>query len=562
MIRPVKLLILMLSVVGLLISQPNQPFQNGMVVSANILASEIGVAIMQEGGNAFDAAVATGFALAVVYPRAGNIGGGGFLVAHLANGKALTLDFRETAPLLAREKMYQDSCGAVIKDLSLYTHRAVAVPGTVDGLLCAFHDYGSGKVSLQKILTPAINLAQAGFPISDQLAESLNKKKSFFEKDKGTAAIFVRQDGQPWSAGQVLIQDDLATTLSRIAKNGRAGFYSGKTADLIQAEMQFNNGVLSDFDLKHYSSIYREPLCGTYKAYEIMTMGLPSSGGIILIEMLNMLETFAIDTMEWNGRAYVHLLTEVARRSYADRAEHLGDPDFWDVPINMLIDKDYARSRASSIDLYKASRSEDIYAGQVQYESGETTHYSVIDNEGNCVAVTTTLNTGFGSGIVVDGAGFLLNNEMDDFSIKPGEPNYYGLIGNKANAIRPGKRPLSSMTPTIIFDNNTPFLIIGTPGGATIINTVLQVFLNVALHGMNISAAVAAPRVHSQWLPDTIMKEPKSISASVESQLRNLGHAIIIHPWITFGSANGILIRPAGYYGGADPRSANAVAGY
>ena len=413
-----------------------------------------------------------------------------------------------------------------------------------------------------EILTPSIKLAENGFPISSHLAESLNNKKSLFEQDNGSAALFIRHNGRPWSTGQVLKQIDLANTLKRIAKNDRDGFYSGITAELIKAEMQSNNGLITDLDLNQYSSIYRKPLRGTYKDFEIMTMGLPSSGGVILIEMLNMLETLGIDTLGWNSSDYVHRLTEVARRSYADRAEHLGDPDFWDVPVKMLVDKHYAISRTTSIDLQKASKSTDIYAGEVQSESSETTHYSIVDREGNCVAVTTTLNTGFGSGMIVDGAGFLLNNQMDDFSTKPGVPNYYGLIGNKANAIQPGKRPLSSMTPTIIFDNNTPFLIIGTPGGSTIINTVLQVFLNVALHGMNVSDAVAAPRVHSQWFPDTIMKESESVSVSVESELRNMGHDIITHPWITFGSANGILIGPDGYYGGADPRSDNAAQGY
>jgi gamma-glutamyltranspeptidase/glutathione hydrolase len=562
MFRLLKLLIITLSVVEILLPQDNTAYQNGVVVSANANASQIGVDIMRAGGNAIDAAVATGFALAVVHPRAGNIGGGGFLVARLANGAVITLDFREKAPAQAYETMYQDTSGNVIKNLSLYTHQAVAVPGTVDGLLRIFGDYGSGNVSLQDILLPAIKIAEKGFFLSTRMAESLNSKSSLFLNDKGSSEIFIRGDKEPWVAGQLLIQRDLANTLRLIAQHGREGFYGGQTADHILAEMQSNHGLFTAADLAQYSSIYREPVKGTFNNYDIFTMGLPSSGGVILIEMLNMLENFKLDSIAWNSSPYIHILTEIARRAYADRAEYLGDPDFWDAPTDILLDKNYARARAADIDLHKAIGSQDISTGTLQYESNETTHYSAVDRRGNCVAVTTTLNTGFGSGITVDGAGFLLNNEMDDFSVKPGVPNYYGLIGNKANAVAPGKRPLSSMTPTIIFQDENPFLLLGTPGGSTIMTTVLQVFLNMALHKMSLNDAISAPRVHSQWLPDQIMQEPEAISPLVETELIDLGHEIIIHPWTTFGQANCILIGSKGYYGGADPRGDNAVAGY
>lgn len=359
------------------------------------------------------------------------------------------------------------------------------------------------------------------------------------------------------------IQKDLAKTLQRIAKYDLDGFYSGKTAELIVKEMKEGNGLITLKDLDSYSPKLRAPIIGTYKNYKIISMGPPSSGGILLVQMLNMSESFVLDTLDFDSADYIHLLTEIERRAYADRAEHIGDSDYWAVPIEMLTSKNYARERIQNIPMRKATQSTEVFAGEPSaYESRETTHYSVIDKDGNAVSVTTTLNTGFGAGILVEGAGFLLNNEMDDFSAKPGSPNVFGLVGNKANAISPNKRPLSSMTPTIVLKNDKPFIIIGSPGGSTIITTVLQIVLNIIEHEMDIYEAVAAPRVHSQWLPDVIITEPDAISNSVRKELESRGHKIIPYKWGYIGSANGILINEDRYYGAPDPRNENSAVGY
>jgi gamma-glutamyltranspeptidase/glutathione hydrolase len=535
--------------------------KNGMVVSGSQTASQVGVEIMKSGGNAIDAAVATGFALAVTYPQAGNIGGGGFLVAHFTDGRNITIDFRETAPAAAYRDMYLDENGEVINDMSLKSHRAVAVPGSVAGLITAWRQYGSGNISLKKLLKPAITLAKNGFPISDKFAQSLNSHQSLFKKDNGASTVFIRADGNLWKADDLLIQNDLAKTLQRIANYDIDGFYAGKTADYIVREMEAGNGLITLEDLETYSPKLRAPINGTYKNYDIVSMGPPSSGGILLIQMLNMLENYALGSLDFNSADYIHLLTEIERRAYADRAEHLGDSDFWEVPIEMLISKNYAIERARNISMQKVTPSVEVFAGDPpSYESPETTHYSVIDKNGNAVSVTTTLNESFGSGILVEGAGFFLNNEMDDFSVKPGTPNIFGLVGNKANAISPNKRPLSSMTPTIILKDNQPFFIIGSPGGSRIITTVLQVILNIIEHDMTITDAVSAPRTHSQWLPDVIMTEPEALSDSVRKELEFRGHKFITRKYI--GSANGILIKEDGYYGGPDPRWENSAIGY
>lgn len=535
--------------------------KNGMVVSASQLASQVGIDIMKSGGNAIDAAVATGFALAVTHPSAGNIGGGGFLVAHLADNRDITIDFRETATLAAHRDMYLDKNGEVIKDMSLRSHRAVSVPGSVAGLLTAWRYYGSGNISLKQLIKPAIKLAKIGFPTTERFAKSLNNSRNLFQKNDGARKVFIRADGKPWQTDDLLIQKDLAKTLQRIAKYELDGFYNGKTAELIVKEMKEGNGLITLKDLKSYCPKLRVPLTGTYKNYDIISMGPPSSGGILLIQMLNMLENFELNSLKFNSTDYIHLLTEIERRAYADRAEHIGDSDYWTVPIEMLTSKDYARERIMNISMHKASQSAEVFAGNpTAYESRETTHYSVIDKDGNAVSVTTTLNTSFGSGILVDGAGFFLNNEMDDFSAKPGTPNIFGLVGNKANAISPYKRPLSSMTPTIVLKNDKPFIIVGSPGGSRIITTVLQVILNIIEHDMDIYKAVSAPRVHSQWLPDIIMTEPEAISDSVRIELESRGHKIILRDYI--GSANGILINEDGYYGGPDPRRENSTVGY
>ncbi|MFQ6613123.1 MAG: gamma-glutamyltransferase, partial [Fidelibacterota bacterium] len=418
-------------------------------------------------------------------------------------------------------------------------------------------------ISRRTLLSPAIRLAEKGFPLSHYEAERLNRNADLFKKNSAAAAIFIRQDNKPWKAGDLLKQRDLANTLKRIAKNGRAGFYEGKTADFIVAEMRTDNGLITYQDLANYASKYRSPVTGSFHDYEIISMGPPSSGGVLLINMLNMLEQFQLDSIAWNSSDYVHLLTEVERRAYADRAEYLGDPDFWSNPLEMLTSKDYARERVTDISMSVATPSVRIHPGNTKaYESRETTHYSVVDQAGNAVSVTTTLNLGYGNGVIVNGAGFFLNNEMDDFSIKPGVPNIFGLVGNKANAIQAGKRPLSSMTPTIVLKNNQPFMIIGSPGGSTIITTTLQCILNVTIFGMNIQEAVSAPRFHSQWLPDVIMIEPRGLSDDTIRNLEQRGHKIIPYKWGYIGQANGIIIKNNGIEGGADSRGENTALGY
>jgi len=537
--------------------------KNGMVVSASRLASDAGVNILKKGGNAIDAAVATGFTLAVTHPQAGNIGGGGFLVAHTAYGESFSLDFREMAPSMAHRDMYLDDSSNVVPGLSLYSHMAAGTPGSVDGLLRIWRDHGSGNISLRQLLLPAIQLAERGFSISYGFARVLNVFHDFFINDDGAKAVFIKKNGEPWRAGDKLVQRDLARTLKLISRKGRAGFYEGKTAQLIKREMAEGNGFITKDDLDNYRSVYRTVVTKNFKDLDIVSMGPPSSGGVLLIQMLNMLEQYPLDTLGWNSSDYIHLLTEIERRAYADRAEHMGDPDFWEVPVSMLVSKEYAFERIQNISMEKATKSSVVKAGDpLAYESRETTHYSVIDKNGNAVSVTTTLNTGFGCGVLVEGAGFFLNNEMDDFSAKPGTPNIFGLIGNEANAIQPYKRPLSSMTPTIVLKNGEPFLIIGTPGGSTIITTVMQIILNVAIHGMDIQEAVSVPRVHSQWLPDAIIVEQRSLSKDVEQNLINRGHTIRPYRWSTIGQANGIMIGEKGFYGGADPRGENATEGY
>ena len=540
--------------------------QNGMVVSTSRQASQVGIDILDKGGNAVDAAVAVGFTLAVTSSSNGNIGGGGFMVARLSDETTFTLDYREMAPQAAFKDMYLDSVGNVIKGKSTRTHFASGVPGSVDGLLKAWSDYGSGNISINQLIGPAIKYAEQGFKLSKYEAKRFNNRKSFLSKHPETKRIFTRED-RKWKAGDIFYQKDLAETLKRIVEKGRDGFYLGRTAELIVAEMDNVGGWISLDDLKNYSSKYREPFYGQFNDFKIISMGPPSSGGILLVLMLNMIgEIFKgnandLDNLKFNSSDYVHLITEVERRAYADRATHLGDDDFWDVPTSMLLSKKYAQKRVKDIDLSQASLSKVIKAGNSKgNESEETTHYSVVDKDGSAVSVTTTINSGYGSGITVTGAGFILNNEMDDFSSKPGVPNMFGLLGNEANAIQPSKRPLSSMTPSIILKDNKPFLILGTPGGSTIITTVLQNFLNVALHDMTIKEAVDAPRFHSQWMPDLIEYEKNSLSKKIIKQLEEMGHSLDLRGNI--GEANGIMIDENGFWGGADKRGENTAVGY
>ena len=537
--------------------------ENGMIVSTSKQASEAGIQILKKGGNAVDAAVAVGFALAVTSSSNGNIGGGGFMVAAMADGETFTLDHREKAPATAHRDLFLNDSGNVIPGMSLFSRAGSGVPGTVDGLIRALEDHGSGKISLRQALAPAIRLAEKGFKISHYEARRFNGYKSFFERNDAASKIFIRQNETPWSTGDKFVQKDLAKTLKRIAKFGRDGFYSGPVADLIVAEMKRGNGLISHDDLENYSSVYRDPVKGIYKGHEIISMGPPSSGGALLINMMNMLENYPVDSLGWNSSDYIHLVTEVERRAYADRAEHMGDPDFWDVPLDMLTSKEYAQSRINDISLEKATPSSAVSAsGAPGYESRETTHYSVVDQWGNAVSVTTTINLSYGSGHLVKGAGFFLNNEMDDFSSKPGVPNAFGLVGNEANSIQAGKRPLSSMTPTIVLKGGKPFMVIGSPGGSTIITTTMQAILNVVDYGMDIKEAVSSPRFHSQWVPDVIMTEPRGLSKDVIQNLESKGHTLVPYKWGYIGEANGILISEDGFYGGGDSRGETSAIGY
>ena len=540
--------------------------ENGMVVSTSRHASKVGIDIMKMGGNAVDAAVAVGFALAVTSSSNGNIGGGGFMVAHLNNGNAFTLDYREMAPSKAHRDFYLDENKDVIENKSLFGHFASGVPGSVDGLLMAWEDHGSGMISRKQLLAPAIKLAQDGFDLSEHEAKRFNYNKKFFSKHPETKRIFTRDD-QEWTKGDIFYQKDLAETLKRIAKDGRDGFYRGKTAELIVDEMKKVGGWISLDDLENYKAKYRQPVKGKFSDYDIISMGPPSSGGLLLVHMLNMLsevmdksKSRSID-LSYNSSDYIHVLTEIERRAYADRSEHLGDSDYWDVPRKMFLSKSYAKTRADGIDFNQATASNEIKYGNNEFtESEETTHYSVVDKNGNAVSVTTTINSGYGSGVTITGAGFLMNNEMDDFSIKPGVPNLFGLLGNEANAIKPGKRPLSSMTPTIVLKQDKPYLILGTPGGATIITTVFQNIINVIEHDMNILEAITSPRFHSQWFPDVIYYEKNSLSSSIIENLTSRGHQMKIRGDI--GEANGILIDEKGYWGAPDPRGETSAIGY
>ena len=540
--------------------------ENGMVVSTSRHASQVGIDILKDGGNAVDAAVGVGFALAVTSSSNGNIGGGGFMVARFSDGQTFTLDYREMAPTKAERNMYLDESGNIIKGKSRSTHFASGVPGSVDGLLKAWEDHGSGNISIERLLSPSIKLAKKGFDLSNYEADRFNKNKDRLSKHPETKRIFARDDRE-WKSGDIFYQSDLAETLERIMENGRDGFYKGKTADLIVEEMKNVGGWITHKDLENYTSKYRDPIKGSFQDYDIISMGPPSSGGILLIHMLNMFdeimnnpENSSID-LSYNSLDYIHILTEIERRAYADRAEHLADADFWDVPEEMLLSRFYAKERVSSININEATLSTDIsYGNSYINQSEETTHYSIVDKQGNAVSVTTTINSGYGNGITITGAGFLMNNEMDDFSSKPGEPNMFGLLGNEANAIEPKKRPLSSMTPTIVLKDDKPFLILGTPGGSTIITTVLQNFLNVVIHEMDIQKAVSSPRVHSQWMPDMVFHEKGGLSKSLIRKLSERGHDVKLRGNI--GEANGIMINDQGFWGGPDSRGENTAIGY
>ena len=572
--------------------------KNGAVSSTSSLASAAGIDIMKKGGNAFDAIVATGFTLAVTSPSNGNIGGGGFMVARTAEGEIVTLDFREKAPTLSYETMFLDQEGNYSRNLALLSHKSSGVPGTVDGLIRIFNDYGSGNFTLDEILSYAIDYAENGHAINKSSAWGFDFYKHLFLEDKGSTEIFIKnyslemrqlqedvqnetipeeeyikkmRDIKEWNEGDIIVQKDLAKTLKRIATNGRDGFYEGETADLIVSEMKANNGLITYEDLKEYNSVYRKPIIGSYRGYTMISMGPPSSGGPLIIQMLNMLENFDVSSMTRNSTEFVHMLTEIQRLAYADRAIHLGDPDFYPSPVPMLISKDYAKKRLELVSMDKATPSTDIAAGSTIPESMETTHYSAMDKLGNTVGITTTINLSYGNKKIVDGAGFLLNNEMDDFASSPGSQNAFGLIGYEANSIKPAKRPLSSMSPTIVLTpEGEPLMTIGAAGGSRIITTVLQIIISVVDHNLSVQDAINLGRTHSQWIPDVIRYEGKnkmntefnqflpSLSEKQISELEELNHKFedgnVESGMYYLARAHGIMYKNGQFFTGVDWR--------
>jgi gamma-glutamyltranspeptidase/glutathione hydrolase len=531
---------------------------SGMVVSAHPQSSAIGVSILKKGGNAVDAAVATEFALAVCHPEAGNLGGGGFMLIRTKDGRTEVIDYREKAPDKASRDMYLDKSGNVVPGLSTDTRLSSGVPGSVDGMLMAHSKYG--KLPFKDVIQPAIDLAEKGFPLTHRQAAVLNSNRQTFIDRNSVRIAFVKDS--LWKEGDTLIQRDLAGTLRRIRDNGRDGFYSGRTAQLLVNEMKRGNGIISGQDLAEYKAVSRIPLTADYKGYKIITAPPPSAGGIILIQLLKMIDPYPFRDWGFNSSRTVHLVTEAERRAFADRSEFPGDPDFVKIPVNQLVSKKYLSERMSTFNENRASVSLDIKPGSpAGYESEETTHYSVVDAFRNAVSTTTTLNNTFGNSIVVDSAGFLLNDEMDDFSVKPGFPNMYGLVGGEANSVQQGKRMLSSMTPTIVEKDGKLLLVLGSPGGSTIPTTVFQVIINVLDFGMNIGQAVDARRFHHQWLPDYIMYEKDAIDSLSLQKLRNMGHTLKERSSI--GSINAIMIQQDGRKaGGADKRGNNSACGY
>lgn len=504
--------------------------EGGMVVSQEALASRVGADILAAGGNAVDAAVATGFALAVTLPQAGNLGGGGFMLVHLAEtGKTIAIDYREMAPAQAHRDLFLDQEGNADPEKSRFSALSTGVPGTVAGLVHAQQQYGT--LPLERVLAPAIALAEEGFSVGYPLSYSLQRAEQRLSQQDAARQYFLGTDGKALPPGHLWVQKDLAETLKRIARHGAEDFYKGKTADLIVAEMERSGGLITHSDLASYQVVEREPVVGSYRDVEIVSMPPPSSGGIHLIQMLNILEGWDLAGEGHNSAAYLHRLIEAMRRAYADRSKYLGDPDFVEVPVSELIDKAYAARLRDGISLERATPSSDVApALNLLEESPQTTHYSVWDEAGNVVTNTYTLNFSYGNGLAVSGAGFLLNNEMDDFSAKPGAPNAFGLLGDEANAIEPGKRPLSSMTPTLVFRDGVPILATGGPGGSRIITSVLQVILNHVEFGMNVAEATAAARIHHQWYPDEVDAE-SGISPDTVAMLRSMGHKVNVTNW-------------------------------
>jgi gamma-glutamyltranspeptidase/glutathione hydrolase len=532
-------------------------YKNGMVVCAYPDAAKAGLEVLKKGGNAVDAAVAVHFALAVTHPQAGNIGGGGFMVYRSASGTTNTLDFREKAPAQASVNMYLDSAGNVIPDMSLATHQASGIPGSVDGMIEAHKKYG--KLKWADLLQPAVNLARNGFKMTRRLANDINHNAADFKKRNPGISYLVDKE---WQEGDVLVQEDLGKTLEQIRDKGRAGFYEGTVADMVVAEMKQGNGLITKADMKNYHSVWRKAITGKYKDYNIITMPPPSSGGIALLQLLKSVERYPLHQWGFNKDSTVQLMVEAERRVYADRSKYLGDPDFYKVPVDSLLNTKYILARMQNFNWNAATPSISIQPGAfVGYESDQTTHYSIVDKDGNAVSITTTLNDTFGSKIFVKGAGFLLNNEMDDFSSKPGMPNMYGMLGGKANSIQPGKRMLSSMTPTIVEKDGKLFMIVGTPGGATIITSVFQTVLNVIEFDKSMQGAVSAKRFHHQWMPDEVTSEKDALDSLTIEKLKQKGYKMTTRGAI--GRVDGILKTKWGYYeGGADPRGDDTKMGW
>lgn len=526
----------------------------GMVMTTQKIANDIGLEVLNDGGNAIDAAVAVGYALAVVHPVAGNIGGGGFAVIHTAAGDNVTLDFREFAPGKATRDMYLDKAGNVSPNASVEGYLAAGVPGTVAGLSAMLDRYGSKN--LATLMQPAIRYAENGFTVTARQAETFKEYAQRLNKFASSRQYFLKPDGSTYNEGEVLVQRDLARTLRLIAKQGPDAFYKGEIADLIANDMAANGGIITREDLAKYKPIWREPVAGTYRDYDIISMSPPSSGGTHIIQMLNVLEGYNLKSMGYGSSQAVHVLAEAMRYAYADRSEFMGDPDFVKIPVKGLTSKAYAAEIRSKIDPTGATPSSEVKPGQpAMHEGTNTTHYSIVDKWGNAVAITYTINDYYGCGAAVNGAGFLLNNEMDDFSIKPGVPNIYGLVGGDANAIEPYKRPLSSMSPTIILKDGKLFMVVGSPGGSRIITTVLQVISNVIDYGMNIREAVDAPRVHMQWQPDELRIEKNGLVKDVIDNLSMRGYQVVVKD--NMGDVNAILVDPISgiMYGSGDPRN-------
>jgi len=531
--------------------------KNGMVVTSHFLATESALEVLEKGGNAIDAAVTAAFSLAVTQPRSGNIGGGGFmLISSEPKDEVVAIDYREKAPSKATVDMFLDEKGDADSNRSRFSHLAAGVPGTVAGLALALENYGT--ISLQEAIAPAIKLAEEGFIVTPRFSKGLKQSEERLKKWDSSRKIFYKADGSYYEPGDLFVQKDLAETLKRISANGIKEFYEGKTAELLVEEMKKHGGLITMDDMKNYSPVIRKPVHGNYRGYDIYSMSPPSSGGTHVVQILNILEGYDIASLGHNSSQTIHLMAEAMKRAYADRSQYLGDEDFVQVPLKGLTSKKYAEELRKGINPDKATPSKTIApANPLPYESNETTHFSIVDKYGNAVSNTYTINFSYGSGIVVDGAGFLLNNEMDDFSAKPGVPNAYGLIGGEANKVEPNKRMLSSMSPTIVKKDGKNFLVTGSPGGSRIITTTLQVIMNVIDHGLNIKSAVAAPRIHHQWLPDEIRIE-EGISPDTIEMLEKKGHKVVQKS--SMGAIQSIMIKDGMMYGGADPRRSTGLA--